>query len=411
MNRIAFILLLLITGSASFAKTIKVGKSQSFHSVHQAIQAAVNGDTVLVEYGIYFEKNLLVNKSIVLRGINHPVLDGEKKYEIISVKASHVTVNGFTIIHSGISSMDDIAGIKLYDCHDVVIENNILEDTFFGIYTQNGTNCTIRNNQLKAYSKTEQQSGNGIHCWKCDNMHIIDNTVTGHRDGIYFEFVTNSVIFQNTSYHNIRYGLHFMFSHQDTYTDNIFKNNGSGVSVMFTHGVRMIHNYFGDNWGDAANGLLLKEISDSYIAYNHFSKNTSGIYMEGGSRILIEKNIFENNGWALKMQASCMDVTLTQNNFIFNTFDVGTNGTLMLNKIYKNYWDKYDGYDLDKNNIGDIPYRPISMYSMIVEKNPTAMILFRSLMASLLDKTEKVLPSLTPENLKDDFPLMKPVIL
>lgn len=411
MNRLLPILLLIITGFPSFAKTIKVGKSQSCHSIRQAIQAAANGDTVMVEYGIYFEKNLLVNKSIVLRGINHPVLDGEKKYEIVSVKASHVTVNGFTIIHSGISSMDDIAGIKMYDCHDVVIENNILEDTFFGIYTQNGTNCTIRNNQMKASSKTEQQSGNGIHCWKCDGMRIIANTVTGHRDGIYFEFVTNSIIWRNMSYQNIRYGLHFMFSHHDTYTDNIFKNNGSGVSVMFTHGVRMIHNYFEDNWGDAANGLLLKEISDSYIANNHFSKNTSGIYMEGGSRILIEKNVFENNGWALKMQASCMDVTITQNNFISNTFDVGTNGTLMLNKIYKNYWDKYEGYDLDKNNIGDIPYRPISMYSMIVEKNPTAMILFRSLMASLLDKTEKVLPSLTPENLKDDSPLMKPLLL
>lgn len=411
MNRFFYILLLVISSFPSVAKTIRVGKHQAYTSIHQAIRAAVNGDTVWVEYGIYYEKNLLIDKSIILKGINHPVLDGERKYEIISIKSSHVTINGFIITHSGISSMEDIAGIKLYDCHDVVIENNILEDTFFGIYTQNGTNCTIRYNQLKAISKTEQQSGNGIHCWKCDGMHITANTVTGHRDGIYFEFVTNSVIWRNTSSQNLRYGLHFMFSHHDTYTDNIFRNNGSGVSVMFTHGVKMIHNYFEDNWGDAANGLLLKEISDSYIANNHFLKNTSGIYMEGGSRILIEKNVFENNGWALKMQASCMDVTLTQNNFISNTFDIGTNGTLMLNKIYKNYWDKYEGYDLDKNRIGDIPYRPISMYSMIVEKNPTAMILFRSLIASLLDKTEKVLPSLTPENLKDDFPLMKALLL
>jgi nitrous oxidase accessory protein len=84
---------------------------------------------------------------------------------------------------------------------------------------------------------------------------------------------------------------------------------------------------------------------------------------------------------------------------------------LVLNKFYNNYWDKYEGYDLNKDKIGDIPYRPVSMYAMIIEINPPAMILFRSFITTLLDKTEKVLPSLTPENLKDDSPLMKPLPL
>jgi nitrous oxidase accessory protein len=35
------------------------------------------------------------------------------------------------------------------------------------------------------------------------------------------------------------------------------------------------------------------------------------------------------------------------------------------------------------------------------------MILFRSFITALLDKTEKILPSITPENLKDNAPLMK----
>ena len=109
----------------------------------------------------------------------------------------------------------------------------------------------------------------------------------------------------------------------------------------------------------------------------------------------------------MKIQASCTDVVVENNNFRHNTFDVGTNGSLVLNTFNSNYWDKYDGYDLDKNKFGDIPYRPVSLYAMIVEQNPPAMILFRSMMTSLLDKTEKILPSLTPENLKDEHPLMK----
>ena len=205
----------------------------------------------------------------------------------------------------------------------------------------------------------------------------------------------------------MRYGLHFMFSNNDAYISNVFENNGAGVAVMFSSHVKMIHNYFEENWGDGAYGLLLKEISDSYIENNRFVKNTVSIFMEGVNRIQLEKNVFESNGWAMKIQASCTDVVVENNNFRYNTFDVGTNGSLVLNTFNSNYWDKYDGYDLDKNKFGDIPYRPISLYAMIIEQNPPAMILFRSMMTSLLDKTEKILPSLTPENLKDEYPLMK----
>ena len=106
-----------------------------------------------------------------------------------------------------------------------------------------------------------------------------------------------------------------------------------------------------------------------------------------------------------------MDVQVSGNNFLSNTFDIGTNGTLVLNSFDHNYWDKYEGYDLNKNNVGDVPYHPVSLFSMIVEKNPSAMMLFRSFMTTLLDKTEKIIPSLTPENLKDDYPFMKPIKL
>jgi nitrous oxidase accessory protein len=202
-----------------------------------------------------------------------------------------------------------------------------------------------------------------------------------------------------------------MFSHNDSYIGNIFSGNGAGVAVMYTHGVKMYNNYFELNWGDAAFGLLLKDISDSYIEGNHFQKNTTGIHMEGASRIQMKKNTFINNGWAIKIQASCMDVNVAGNNFLSNTFDIGTNGTLVLNTFNGNYWDKYEGYDLNKDKIGDVPFHPVSLFSMIIESNPQAMILFRSIMVSVLDKTERILPTMIPENLLDEKPLMKPINL
>jgi nitrous oxidase accessory protein len=395
----------------SFAGVIKAGKGEMHKTITAAIAAAKNGDTVIVSSGVYYEKNLVIDKSIVLKGVNKPVLDGENKYENISIKANDVVVDGFLLQHTGVSSIVDYAAIKIYNVRNVAIVNNIINDAFFGIYSQYGIRCLIKGNTLAAAARSEQQSGNGIHCWKSDSMQITANTISGHRDGIYFEFVTNSVIWRNNSFNNLRYGLHFMFSNDDAYISNIFENNGAGVAVMFSKGVKMFSNYFKENWGDAAYGILLKEINDSYIEGNHFERNTAAIFAEGANRIVLQKNVFINNGWAFKIQASCTDIVLQKNNFIGNTFDVGTNGSLVLNHFNNNYWDKYEGYDLDRDRTGDVPYRPVSMYSMIIEKNPPAMMLFHSFIVSLMDKSEKVIPSLTPENLKDEHPLMKPLPL
>jgi len=410
-SNIIFIFIICLLTQTAVCKTITVSKSKNISTIHQALALAVNGDTILVNAGIYREGNITINTSIVFKGINNPVLEGENKYEIISIKNNNVTVDGFTLVHAGRSEIQDIAGIKIYNVRNVTIANNILDDTNFGIYTQQGTKCTIKNNKLISYGKEELQSGNGIHCFRCDSMLIIGNTITGHRDGIYFEFVTNSMIWRNISTGNVRYGLHFMFSQDNDYITNLFKNNGSGVAVMYSHGVKMFNNFFEDNWGDASYGILLKDISDSYILGNHFTKNTVGIHMEGSSRIELQRNEFTNNGWAIKIQASCDDNNIEQNNFKGNTFDIGTNGSLVLNKFNGNYWDKYEGYDLDKNKIGDVPYHPVSLYSMIIDSNPSALMLFRSLIVSLLDKSEKIIPTVTPENLKDDHPLMQPLSL
>jgi nitrous oxidase accessory protein len=398
--------LFLLVSTGAGARVISVGKMKPFQSIQNAIDVAENGDTILVYFGIYKEGNIIIRKSIVLKGFDYPVIDGGNKYEIISIKANGAIVEGFKLQHAGRSEIRDIGAIMIYDSYHVSAIDNILDDTNFGIYVQNSRSCIIKGNTIKAYGKNEVQSGNGISCWRSDSLIIVGNRITGHRDGIYFEFVTNSLVLRNISTRNIRYGIHFMFSHHDTYIGNVFEENESGVAVMYTHNIHMYNNFFLNNWGDAAYGILLKDITDSDISGNHFTKNTVGIHMEGCSRINIYKNTFYNNGWAVKIQASCDNNDFTNNNFIGNTFDIGTNGSLVLNTFNGNYWDKYEGYDLGRDNLGDVPYHPVSMYSMIIDSNPAAMMLLRSLIVSLLDKSEKILPGITPENLKDEKPLM-----
>ncbi len=198
-----------------------------------------------------------------------------------------------------------------------------------------------------------------------------------------------------------------MFSNNDAYVTNFFEANGAGVAVMFSKFVFMYNNTFKNNWGDASYGILLKEITDGEIIGNKFYKNTAALYLEGANRMIVKKNHFESNGWGFKIQASCMDNIVKENNFIGNSFDISTNGFLVLNIFEENYWDKYEGYDLNKDKIGDVPYHPLSLFSGIVEQNPTAMLLYRSFMVTLLEKTEKLIPSLTPDNFVDNRPVMR----
>lgn len=402
------LLFLAFSGSQILGASINVKQGTFTSSVAKAIEMAQSGDTIYVYAGNYNEGNLIVQKELTFIGVNKPVMNGNLEHEIFIIASPNVTIQGFHIINSGRSSLEDKAGIKCLDAHYVKILNNTFENTFFGIHLSNSNYARIESNQLKANAEHEYQLGNGIHLWKCTNANISKNTVLGHRDGIYFEFVTNSSVRNNICRQNMRYGLHFMFSHDDTYEDNIFSNNGAGVSVMYTRNVTMLRNTFEHNWGTSSHGILLKDISDSKVFQNRFIGNTNGIYMEGTSRTTFEENNFVGNGWAIKLQASCDDNILRHNNFTGNTFDISTNGSLVLNNVNNNYWDKYEGYDLNKDGFGDIPYRPVNLFSMITERVPAAILLWRSFLVFLLDRAEKIIPAITPENMKDNQPSMKP---
>src|SRR6478672_10147258 len=105
----------LFTCFFSKASIISVKQGSALSSLTKAIAIANSGDTILVYPGVYKEGNIIINKKLYLKGINYPVLDGEKKYEILSLKADGIIIEGFHIQHGGYSSYNDIAAIKIYN--------------------------------------------------------------------------------------------------------------------------------------------------------------------------------------------------------------------------------------------------------------------------------------------------------
>ena len=168
----------------------------------------------------------------------------------------------------------------------------------------------------------------------------------------------------------------------------------------------MYQNKFIHNWGSASYGLLLKEIYDAEIEDNLFEQNTIGISVDGSTRINYRRNDFVRNGWAVKIIGACYDNIFSVNNFLNNALDLSYNSKINSNRFDGNYWSDYSGYDLDRNGIGDVPYRPVKLFSYIVHNTPETIILLRSLFVDIINFSEKVSPVFTPDNLLDNNPLM-----
>lgn len=391
------------------AKQIEVCPSCEITSIKEAIAIAERHDIILIKEGVYNETDIVVNKPLTIIGEKNTIVDGQEKGEVFFVIADSVTMKGLTINNVGRSHTKDNAAIKTLKIKDFLFENITFNNPFFAFIIQKSKRGVIQNNTINGNAVKEHNSGNGIHIWHCSNMEVLNNKVTQMRDGIYFEFVKHSKVEGNESRRNIRYGLHFMFSNNDEYINNIFENNGAGVAVMFSKFIFMRNNTFKLNWGTASYGLLLKEIYDAEIKNNTFEQNTIGISADGSTRINIEENNFINNGWAIKFLGACYTNKLFRNNFISNSFGIAYKGSLNSNTFDKNYWSEYAGYDLDKDGVGDVPFRPVKLFSYVVNKTPETIVLLRSLFVDMINFSEKVSPIFTPDALKDEHPLMQPI--
>jgi nitrous oxidase accessory protein len=405
--RLLLLAFFFVPGTIVHAKKAEVCPTCEHQSIVSAIEQCQAYDTLIVHPGHYVEELIVINRPITIIGIDGPVIENNKNGEGILVRADRVSLQGLHIKNVHTSYTRDYAGIRLEKVKHCTLRKNTLTNTFFGIYLQHSKHCVIDSNLVAGQAQQEMSSGNALQLWYCDSIQVTNNTVSGHRDGIYLEFVTHSTITGNLSTDNIRYGLHFMFSHFNKYQSNRFISNGTGVAVMYSDSISMYQNYFADNWGPSSYGILLKDIRYSVMEDNTFQNNTVAIHADNASRNEIKFNMLENNGWAVKIMGNCNENKFTGNTFSNNNFDISTPAKTSNNLVEGNYWSRYKGYDLDKNGVGDVPYNPVTLSSYIVTNFPASIILTRSLFLEFLDATEKAVPVFVPTDLTDQQPLMK----
>lgn len=165
------------------AKVLRVCESCPVRSITEALRLAAPADTIEVDGGLYKEGRIDIFKPVRILGINHPVIDGEEKGHVIYVEAPDVTIEGLLIENSGTSDLEEFAGIYVEHSERCRIIGNHLKKNTYGVYLSNSNHCIIQDNTISGAHDQEMTAGNGVHLFYAENIEVLNNEVSLHRDG------------------------------------------------------------------------------------------------------------------------------------------------------------------------------------------------------------------------------------
>ena len=396
---------------ALHAATLGVGAGQPYATVREAIAAAAPGDTIRVEPGTY-AGNLVLDKRLTLEGSGKPVIHGDGRGSVITVKAEGCTIRGLVLEHSGGMLVEEDSGILLH-AGGARIEQNELRDVLFGIYFFAASHNVVAGNTIRGRAFLEVgERGAGIHIYNAVENTITGNVIRDARDGMYLQNASRSVI-RGNRVSDVRYGLHYMYSDDNLFEDNSFSRNVAGAAIMYSRRITFRHNVFAHNRGVSSFGILFQEAEDCTAEDNALVDDAVGIFMEALRRTTFRRNLIAANDTALEMFSSATGNTFEANNFIDNLSPVEVIGkstdTQWSGARRGNYWSEYDGYDLDADGIGDVPFKIQNIFQHLEGEYPRIRVYLYSPASQALGAAEKAFPVFEGSREFDRRPLMKPV--
>jgi nitrous oxidase accessory protein len=127
------------------------------------------------------------------------------------------------------------------------------------------------------------------------------------------------------------------------------------------------------------------------------------------------RNLVAVNEIAIEAFSSAGEKTFQSNNFVENLSPMWVVGKQTSNswngEQRGNYWSGYDGYDLDGDGVGDVPFKIQNVFEHLEGNYPRLRLYLFSPAAQALAVAERVLPVIEGSREFDHYPLMKPVVL
>ena len=309
---------LLINANVVAADTITVGNSgnENYTSIQQAVNNSVDGDTILVNKGVYVEKVDVDKKLAVISKSGNPediIIQALHPYDhVFHVTANNVTIKGFGLRNSSSAS---------------------------GIYLDNVQYNTIENNHLQA-------NGIGIHLWNAARNNILINNTASDNGwaGIRLtpddsELASNNTLINNTMVNNT-YNFEIYTGYENASMQNniditntvngkpiYYLVNVSNITLNSTSNAGAIYCINCQNMSikdqvlqNNSLSIALFNTSNSRFNSNILSNNIYGIFLDNSNNNSGLNNIAINNGIGIVISSS------TNNNLSNNVANSNGNG-------------------------------------------------------------------------------------
>ncbi|WBU55220.1 nitrous oxide reductase family maturation protein NosD [Paracoccus sp. SCSIO 75233] len=399
---------LLLLFSPLHAAEISVAAGQG--ALQPIIDAARPGDVVTLAPGLY-EGPVTLNKPLTLQGQDGAKIDGAGTGSVITVDAADVVVRGLTITGSGDDHEAIDSGVQLTRAaRGAVVENNVIRGNLYGIDIHGARNAVARGNVIEGrQDRRMNDRGNGIYVWNAPGAVVERNDIRWGRDGVFVN-ASQRNIFRDNLFRDLRFAVHYMYTHDSEVAGNVSVGNHLGYAIMYSDRVQVLNNI---SLRDRDHGVMLNFANGGDVVGNLVrggAEKCSFIY--NSHQNLIANNRFEGCDIGIHFTAGSERNGITGNAFIGSREQVKYVGTKDVEWSVEgrgNYWSDNAAFDLNGDSIGDSPYRPNDLMDHILWSQPAAAALIGSPAVQLIRWSQSSFPAVLPGGVVDSFPLLVPV--
>jgi len=346
-----------------------------------------------------------INKPITLDGAGRVTIDGGGKGNVLHIRADGAVVRGLHLTNSGDSHNGPDAGLML-EADDTLIEENIIDNSLFGIHIKQSSNNTIRGNTITSRGGELSLRGDGIRMWYSSGNTIENNRFDRIRDLLITNSPDNKIIGNQIS--NSRMGMELVFSPGNQIVNNRISQNTSGIAIIYSNRLLLQGNHIFQLRNITGSALSIKDSSQVTVKQNRIIHCATGMIANAPVHpeniIFLDDNLFAYNDVAMYFYGEKGGHLLHHNRFENNNIEVlVSSDTSALNNDWRgNHWDRYEGFDQNEDGIGDTPHS-IMLYSDRIWMDRSMTKFFRSSPAlELVDFVERLTPFSKPRLVLQD---------
>ncbi len=378
----------------------------------QALVDAAEPNVPLVPPPGTYAGPVIVDKPLSIDGRNQVTIDAGGKGSVIILDTDGATVKNLRLTNSG-SSHDDIdSGVQVRGNFNVVKDNRI-DDCLFGVDLQQSNNNLVKHNRISSKAVDLGLRGDAVRLWYSFNNKVLENEFVDSRDMVVW-YSRDNVLSGNKGTRG-RYSMHFMYSQYNLVEDNEFRDNSVGIFVMYSDGIVLRGNKITHATGPTGMGIGWKETSDVTVENNEILYNAKGLYFDlspfqPDTTNRITGNLIAYNGVGIEFHDDAKYGNIFRKNvFKGNVTQVmgHAKARAVKNTWEGNYWDDFEGFDLDRDGIGDAPYELYAYADRIWMDVPPARFFKGSPLLEVLDFLERLAPFSNPDlMLRDKEPAL-----